>query len=116
MQRPEIAEVINSHFDAIRKHTHKIPVHLSREIVHDIRVEIKKLRAFLKLLRAEPGSSDLLKIRRRLKAFYGYLGIIRDIELQEQLITELVNEDLAAIDTYMHQLHSESQGWKKDVS
>ena len=62
-----MVEVINLHFDAINKLTRKVPVHFNKDVLYNFRVEIKKLRAFLQLVKTEPGSSDCLKVKKRLK-------------------------------------------------
>lgn len=115
MQQSDMAEVINLHFDAINKLTRKAPVHFNKNVLYNLRVEIKKLRAFLHLVKTEPGSSDNLKVKKRLKTFYGYIGIIRTIQLQEHLMAELLTQDMPAIEEYIHQLKSEAEGWKKEV-
>ena len=44
-------------------------------------MEIKKLRAFFHLLDMEKGGAGYIKITRKMKTFYGYIGIIRNIQL-----------------------------------
>jgi len=111
MQRKEIAAVINAHFSCIKALTRKVIVHFDSQLVRELRVEIKKLRAFLDLLHTEK-PKDELKIHRRLKSFNGYIGIIRNIQLQEHLMQEMA---CCTVATYFQQLHAEAQEWKKEA-
>ena len=52
------------------------------ESIHEFRTEIKKLRAFLRLLNVEAGDDSRLKISKEMKTFYGYAGTIRNLQLQ----------------------------------
>ena len=101
MQRKEIAEVINQHFKALSKLARKALRHYEEEVLHDFRVEFKKLRAFLVLL-----DTAGLKPRRRLKLFNSHLGLIRNIQLQQQLM-----QQFQAPDAYLQYLEQ----WKKEL-
>jgi CHAD domain-containing protein len=114
MQRKAIAAVINQHFNKISKLTRKVASDFDKHVVHELRVEMKKLGAFLHLLNTEQHKGQL-KISRRLKSFKGYIGIIRNLQLQEHLIQELIPANAHSIEPYLRQLRSEAQGWKKEV-
>jgi CHAD domain-containing protein len=114
MQRREIADIINQRFDNINKFTRKIRERFNKKLVHELRLEIKELRAFLNLLRVEKSKKEL-RIRGRLKAFNGYIGIIRNLQLQERLVQELIPSNIIAVEPYLQQLHIEAQAWEKEV-
>lgn len=111
-----MADVVNARFDTINRLTGKIDDHFHKPLVHDLRVEIKKLRAFLCLARTEPGEHSRLKIRRRLKAFNGYIGIIRNIQLQQHLMEELVPPiEAPFIAEYMNLLDEDLHLWMHEA-
>jgi CHAD domain-containing protein len=117
MQQKDMADVINDHFDTINKLTRKVTDHFHNEVIHDLRIEIKKLRAFLSLVKTEPGDTDELKLKRRLKSFNGYIGILRNIHLQEHILQELLPKSaLPTIEEYMAQLRSDAEEWKKEAA
>jgi CHAD domain-containing protein len=109
-----VIAVINQHFNKITKLTRKVASGFDKQVVHELRVEMKKLGAFLHLLNTEQ-HKGALKISRRLKSFKGYIGIIRNLQLQEHLIQELIPPNAHSIEPYLRHLKSEAQGWKKEV-
>lgn len=114
MQSKAITEVIEQHFNSLRKLTRKVVVSFDRQAIHQLREEMKKLRAFLHLLDTEEDGKDL-RIRRRLKSFNGYIGIIRNMQLQEHLMQELIPGNTQSIEPYLRHLKSEMQLWKKEI-
>src|SRR6266436_3162758 len=54
------------------------------EDIHHFRVEIKKLRAFLRML--QTGRDAPIKIPGSLKKIYHYAGLIRELQLHQQTI------------------------------
>lgn len=91
-------------------------LHFEKDAVHELRVELKKLNAFLSLLRAEGGNKDALKFKKRLKALYGYVGIIRNIQLQQHYINSLLPVHVpAGITDYLNILHADLERWKKEM-
>ena len=53
-----------------------------KKIIHSLRVDVKKLRAFCRLLSLEKQEAHALKLPRRLKKMYARAGIARDLQLQ----------------------------------
>ncbi|HSC38476.1 MAG TPA: CHAD domain-containing protein [Chitinophagaceae bacterium] len=53
-----------------------------KKIIHSLRVDVKKLRAFCRLLSLEKEEAHTLKLPRRLKKMYARAGIARDLQLQ----------------------------------
>src|SRR5690348_18289101 len=80
MKQKEIKEVITNHFDVMNSLFHKISHEFNAEDIHHFRVEVKKLRAFLRLLTASEKLEGPL-LPENLKSLYRYVGIIRNIQL-----------------------------------
>lgn len=55
-------------------------------VIHDFRLDIKKLRAFYRLITLESVEAKPLKLPRRLKAMYRGLGRIRDLQQQQKSV------------------------------
>ena len=80
MKKQVITPVIKKRFSNIRKYISIMLVDFEEEAVHDFRTEIKKLRAFLRLLNAGH-NKEPLSIRKSLKIYYWYAGNIRNLQL-----------------------------------
>src|SRR5215208_2934690 len=88
MEAHKISKIVESRFQKISSLADKIIAGFEIEDIHELRVEFKKLRAFIRLLRIElPGQREL-RLPDRLKIFYHYTGNIRNLQLQEQRIRQ----------------------------
>ena len=86
MKKDEINTVVKNSFKKIDKLFHKIIIDFETEDIQGFRVEIKKLRAFFHLLDMEGNGTVQFKITRKMKTFYGYIGIIRNVQLHLEKI------------------------------
>lgn len=59
------------------------------EAIHQIRVEYKKLRAFLRMLSSSPSVTHEINVPKKLKRLYSVCGEIRDLQLQQEQIKEI---------------------------
>ena len=82
MQEKDTIHIIQSVFLRIEKLINRIEENFDQEAIHDFRVDIKKLRAFLRLINHEPSFTGNLKIPKQLKKIYTACGSIRDLQLQ----------------------------------
>ena len=76
------AHIIRMFFKKLRKYVGKMKKDGSAEAIHLFRVEIKKLRAFLRLLSLELKKEDELKLPSKIKKMYKYAGKVRDRQLR----------------------------------
>lgn len=114
MKENEIVEIIEDRFEKIDKLTHKILNDFDKEDIHDFRVEVKKLRAFLRLLDIKKEGEPL--IPKLLKTFYGYVGIVRDIQLHKHSLFKYITGNNAdAPEAYIKILKDEEDHWKKEA-
>lgn len=80
MKRSQLERVINKHVGQMKKYARQIPGSFVLEDIHELRVEYKKLRAFLRLLHPRRATYDVF-IPHKLKALYHAAGEVRDTQL-----------------------------------
>jgi CHAD domain-containing protein len=115
MKEKRIIKIVEDRFKAINKLQHKIIKKFDADDVHDFRVEVKKLRAFLRLLDAEKEMEKPL-IPRLLKTFYGYVGIIRNIQLHRHNIFKYITDyKIEEPKAYIQILDDEKSYWEKEA-
>src|SRR6516162_822833 len=88
MKGKEINEIIEDKFKTLSKLSQKITRKFD---IHDFRVEVKKLRAFLRLLDIKKRNDEPI-IPKLLKTFYGYIGIIRNIQLYKHSLFKYITD------------------------
>lgn len=89
MKQKEIAETVEGLFKKINKLLHKIITKFNARDIHNFREEVKRLGAFLHMVYMDY-SDEKPVLPGPLKTFYGYIGIIRNIELQERWLFEYI--------------------------
>lgn len=115
MKRKRIAVVAGKGFKKINNIFNEIIGRFDVESIHDFRTEMKKLRAFLRLLNFETGD-DTLKISKNIKTFYGYAGTIRNLQLQLKAMTDYpAGAQYAAIDNYVDYLKKIIGKWEENI-
>jgi len=93
LQKDTLRAAYESRLDTIYKTLQKAEHGFGMEDIHVFRVEIKKLKAFLRLLRTGNKHSTKLKISKRLQKIYKVLGQIRILQLQEEYMRKEINEE-----------------------
>ena len=116
MKKNEIEEVITSHFKKIDKLFPEIIIGFKIEDIHKFRTEIKKLRAFLNLLNMEVEEGLQIKITKKMKTFYGYIGIIRNLQLHLKNINSYFENSTDKIPkAYTATIEKEIEYWKENT-
>ncbi|HTN05495.1 hypothetical protein [Agriterribacter sp.] len=114
MKKEEIDGCIEDKFKKIARYFHKAVDNFETEDINDFRIEIKKLKVFLHLINMESGDELLYRITKRMKTIYGYLGVIRNLQLQLKKMNEYVKKTSGNIPVrYVHMLEKELEFWKK---
>lgn len=80
MKKAYLADVIKKHGRRIRRYGKQLPGSFDPEMVHDLRVEYKKLRAFIRLLQEGKGGRDL-EMPADIRNMYHAAGRVRDLQL-----------------------------------
>lgn len=116
MKHNEIKHVLASRFKKINDCLNKIIKHFNSEEIHDFRVELKKVRAFMRLAATRLPGPEELKIPYHLKSMYRYAGIIRNLQLQEQRIFEFIREkEVNQPDRYLRILSDQKDESKQKI-
>lgn len=116
MKQKEITGIVETLFKTINKLLPKILKEFNADDIHEFRIVVKKLRAFLRLVKAndKEGKATLPK---QLKTFYGYIGIIRNVQLQKHAIFKYVTEyKIEQPKTYIQILDEEKSYWEKQAA
>ena len=115
MKEDKIQETVKESFKIINKSSAKIVEDFNSDSIHDFRVEFKTLRAFLRLLSVENNDKSAMHTK-KMKTFYGYAGIIRSLQLQQQMVENHCREKQLSLPlSYFSLLQMEAQNWKKEL-
>ena len=115
MKQREISAVINKRVKKIDKLLRKIISRFEEESIHEFRTEIKKLRAFLRMLNVETDDDNRFMIPKKMKTFYGYAGTIRNLQLQlENMNVYSGNPKYIVTETYIEYLKRIIEKWKEN--
>jgi hypothetical protein len=116
MNSAQIIAEIQLRFKSIERYTGKLEFHFNKENIQSFREEVKSLRAFLDLLGYESAEPGDLKIRKRLKSFYGYTGIIHSILIHlHYVLGKYADESLIKQSPYITALQNEMNQWTKSA-
>lgn len=113
MTKEEIKHIVNQYFRKLKKQYESIDPRFEAEAIHQFRVAYKKLRAFFRLVSVETG--EKLKIPNKLKKSYKALGAIRDLQLQQHRIKEIVKLRPKKLQVYQTKLGKEIQQQKREM-
>jgi CHAD domain-containing protein len=114
MKKKEIEEIVSDRFATIHKLSPKIVKDFDVDHIHDFRVEVKKLRGFLRLLDTEKEMQRPI-IPHLLKTFYGHVGNIRNIQLQQIYLSERITDHMQ-LPSYMRIMEDEKLNWQRQTS
>jgi CHAD domain-containing protein len=107
MNKGEIKNITDNYYRKLKKHSKTVAKGFDAEAIHLFRVEYKKLRAFLRMLSQSDDLAGEIKILKRLKKAYNISGAIRDLQLQQQRITEAAKPEPKKPQTYLTLLDKE---------
>jgi CHAD domain-containing protein len=120
MRHKKIRHIVESRIKKINDAWDEIIKHFDIEKIHDFRVEIKKMRAFMRLAATSFSGAAELKLPFHLKSMYQYAGNLRNLQLQQQWIFELITDDkIRQQSQYLKMLEVQQEEWKqkiKDIS
>jgi CHAD domain-containing protein len=113
MKKDDIIDIYKNRFKKLSDIFQKVPEEFAMNDIHRFRVEMKKLRAFIRLTNLTTPEHQN-KIPKDLKKFYNTCGNIRNLQLQQQRINNLASDLLMeAPDLYLQYLHDEEKLAKK---
>jgi CHAD domain-containing protein len=116
MKNKEIISIFKLRFKKIEKHYHRLTENFKEEDIHLFRVEIKKLRAFIRLVNSSEVPNEQ-RIPKSIIKFYHALGNIRNLQLLQDSIKSL-SKDLSIENPsgYLQCLHEEENSGKEKAS
>ena len=91
MDKKELKHIIHSIFKKLNKHAKQMRQDGDEEAIHLFRTDIKKLRAFLRLLSLQTEDDKKMKLPAALKKMYTSAGIIRDAQLKRQRLHSMLH-------------------------
>jgi CHAD domain-containing protein len=103
MKRAYLAEVIKKHGRRIKRYGDQLPGSFETETIHELRVEYKKLRAFIRLLQMDADARHLA-ISPAIKTVYQTAGHVRDLQLFLPLVTGKAEKENLSLTGYIHYL------------
>jgi len=92
MKQKAIANIIHLYFLRLKKHFAAIRKNITAETIKPFRIEIKKLRAFLRLLSFEKKDPGILELHGDLKKMHKTGGRFRDLQLHRQRVLDAMKK------------------------
>ena len=93
MKKATVIKEVEKRCRRLHRHHRNLLEEFGVEAIHDFRVEIKKLRAFLRLLNGgDETQKTTLRISRPLRLFYRTVGAVRCLQLQQKMVGEWCGE------------------------
>jgi CHAD domain-containing protein len=77
--------------------------------IHDFRVEIKKLKGFLRLLQRDLDKPEKLKFPKFLNKIYKSLGSVRELQLQEKKLEKAISSETILLLNTFSNLHEQTE-------
>ena len=114
MKSDEIISDLDKRFKKLKKHYNKSFKDFELEEIHGFRLEIKKLRAFIRLINTNIPEDKKIKIGGKIKSFYNTTGNIRNLQLHQHRISLICDDMLLEKPIlYLQLLHNEESLLKK---
>jgi CHAD domain-containing protein len=111
MKQSHIREIIDQRVEAIAQHMAKMNDEYDKELIHKLRVEVKTLRAFMRLLVSRDDKD--FKFPRKFKRLYDIAGSIRQAQLELDQIHQMDLRLPGYIDALNGQVDKGQEQWKK---
>jgi CHAD domain-containing protein len=116
MDKKTIKNIVTHHYGELNKFINNVNKHFKSASIHELRVEYKKLRAFLRMISEEKDEDKKIKITGKLKRAYRIAGSIRDLQLQCQRIVTLEEEEIKKAEAYLKLLGRDIKKLKRKFS
>lgn len=107
MKKAYLADVVRKHGQQIKKYGQQLPGSFDAEAIHELRVEYKKLRAFIRLLQAAGKDSSELVVPPKLKALYLAAGKVRDLQLFQQQVIDFAQAHSLSLPVFLQLLQQQ---------
>jgi CHAD domain-containing protein len=115
MNKREIKNITDKYYRKLKKQCKTVTEGFDAEAIHQLRVAYKKLRAFLRMLRQGEDAGGEIKNLKKLKKGYRVSGSIRNLQLQQQRITEAAKPEPKKPQAYLTLLEKEIDKLKPEL-
>ncbi len=116
MDKSDPKNIIKKYYRTLHKLVIIVNKDFETEAIHKLRVEYKKLRAFLRMISTENSSQKKIKIPEKLKKVYAIAGSIRDLQLQQKSMLTITGESTKKTKSYLklleHQVSILQSQWR----
>lgn len=113
MKSSEIINYFDKKFKKTKYYYNRLLENFAIEDIHGYRLEMKKLRAFIRLLNSNIPEEKKIKIGRNTKLLYKTTGNIRNLQLHQLRVSKLCNEMLLEKPVpYLQRIHNEENKQK----
>lgn len=116
MKQKKIRKIIDAHYRQLKEQLRKLDGSHDAGHIHGFRVAYKRLRAFLRMLSWQKGMQGEIKLAKGLKKIYHILGKMRDLQLQQERVAEIVDKDTASSPGFDQLLSKEFRQLHKKLS
>lgn len=108
MKRMQLVTTIKKRYVRINKLLKRVAQDFDAKYIHQFRLEVKKLSSFLRMVSTTMPKRSNLKLPEKLHKFYGIMGAIRNLQLQQQSIKGLLKVEYFDLqDTYLSFIKTE---------
>lgn len=104
MKRRELEHIVHKYAKHLQQYGRKIPGAFAVEDVHELRVEYKKLRAFIRLVQLDVDAGKHLAMPEKVKALYRAAGTVRDDQLFLVTVQQMAAEKEIALPQFQRSL------------
>jgi CHAD domain-containing protein len=107
MQLNYLEDVIHKYCHKMAEHAASIPGKFDKEDIHELRVNYKKLRAFVRLLQEDPDAGKHLSVPEDLKEVYKGGANVRDKQLFIDFLNKSIKEPAILIPQYVSRINKD---------
>lgn len=92
MKRKELEHIVQKYAKHVQQYSQQLPGTFAVEDIHELRVEYKKLRAFIRLVQLDEAAGKHLAMPEKVKALYRAAGSVRDLQLFQGASQKIITE------------------------
>src|SRR6185295_17931157 len=115
LHREELLSVTEERFQKMTARLKAVAETFQEEDIHDFRIEIKKLKALLRLFREKAKHPSDLKFPKFLDKIYTLLGSMREMQLQQNKLGKAVNNQNSLLSSTFSVLEEEINAVKEKI-
>ena len=115
MSKKKIKRLIKKMMGTIAKLSGAIGNGFDQDTIHDFRVSVKSLRSILRLMES-CAEDDKFRMPKKLKRLYGIAGIIRESQLEKNMLYKKRVDAPKYVDALMHNIKEQKNAWYKHYS